>query len=91
MEVLKGQGLTDLEFLVITYPGLSWKDHADGYEVATFPVMIDTTGSVHGIYDVSAYTVILIDKKGRMVTTKEDFTESMVDTLNRKIRDLHAE
>jgi len=93
MDLLKGQGLTNVEFLVITRVGPSWSDHATGFEVATFPVMVDNAnqGGVYDIYDVPEYTLILIDKKGRLVTTQEDFTEENIDALNRKIRDLHAE
>jgi hypothetical protein len=93
MDLLKGQGLNNVEFLVITRSGPGWSDHAPGFEVATFPVMVDNAnqGGVYDIYDVPEYTVILVDKKGRLVTTEEDFSEETVDALNRKLRDLHVE
>jgi hypothetical protein len=89
LDVLRKQGLTDVEFLAVTAPGPTWADRADGYEEASFPVMSDN-GGVYYMYGVSPYDVILVDKKGRLVTSDE-FSTDKVDTLLRKIRDLHAE
>lgn len=91
---LKSEGLTDLEFLVVTSwdpeTGPNWEDRADGYDSAEFPVMPDAT-AVYYIYGAYPYDVFLVDKKGRMVTKKSSFTSTMVDELKQKIRDLDAE
>jgi hypothetical protein len=92
-EVLRSEGLTDLEFVVITMQGPTWEYHASGYDKATFPIEPDTDG-VFYIYGATAYDVILIDKKGRLVSKQAGFDDTdtaMVSKLNQRMRELYAE
>ena len=90
LDVLRRQGLTDVEFLTITARGPTWADRAQGFDAISFPVLEDREGRVYTAFGASPYDVILIDKQGRLVTT-ERLSEETVDFLNRKLRDLHAE
>ena len=93
-QVLKGQGLTDLEFMVMTEIGEDgpfWADHAQGYEQATFPVMPDVGGVFQTPYGADYYDVFLVDKKGRLVTKEANFSDEKTDAVNQRIRELHAE
>lgn len=93
-EVLKAQGVTEIEFLALTAwdhenQGPTWEFHHVGFEAATFPVLPDKVG-VQYIYSADYYDVILVDKKGRLVT-KQPFSPVAIEGLNKRIRELHAE
>lgn len=91
VQPLAREGLTDVGFLAVVTPGPtgSWADHAEGFESATFPVLLDTKG-VYYIYGVEPYEVVLVDKRGRLVT-RQRLTADAVDGLKQRIRQLHAE
>jgi hypothetical protein len=91
--VLKGQGFNDLEFMVIT----AWKDgkpnwdnHVPGFEAPTFPVMADKK-DVHRLYSALTYDLMLVDKKGRLVSKLADYSSANAEELKRRLRELHAE
>ena len=88
--VLRAEGLVDLEFCTITFNGPTWESHASDYEKVNFPVMPDTDGVTY-IYGAEAYDVILIDKQGRLVTKVAAFTDDAISRVNQRIRELHAE
>jgi hypothetical protein len=91
LDKLRGEGLTDLEFMVVTQSGFTWEDHASGYDDVLYPVMPDTAG-VYYVYGAQAYDVVLVDRKGRLVSKEKGFyDETMVNFLNQRLRDLHAE
>lgn len=91
LNVLKAQGLTDLEFMVVTMQGPTWEYHAQGFEQVTYHVMPDVNGAVYDAFGADAYNVLLIDKKGRVVTMKSSFADELIPSLNKRIRELHAE
>ncbi|MFH1129912.1 MAG: hypothetical protein V1754_01165 [Pseudomonadota bacterium] len=90
MDELKAEGLKDLEFVAVTMSGVDWVDHAAGFDVATFPVMPDISG-MYSLYSAEPYDVFLVDKKGRLVSKEGSFSVLLVDELNKRIRELHAE
>jgi hypothetical protein len=91
LDVLRQEGLTDLEFAVITYNGVTWENHAAGYEEATFPVMPDSSG-VFYMYGANPYDVILVDKKGRLVSKESNFSSAARgDQVMARLRELHEE
>ena len=87
---LKDEGLTDVAFLAITTNATSWDDNrAPGFDEVTLPITLDSAG-VFYLYSADSYDVILVDKKGRLVS-KQQFPETTTAILNQRIRELHAE
>jgi hypothetical protein len=87
--------VTGIEFLALTgydhaTEGPTWEHHDIGYEKVSYPVMLDKDG-VQYIYSADIYDVVLIDKKGRLVTKLPSFSDRDVAGLNKRIRELHAE
>ncbi len=80
----------DLALCTITFNGPTWESRVDGYDEVDFPVMPDTDGVTY-MYGAEPYDVILIDKKGRMVTKEAEYGDSSVARVNQRIRELHAE
>jgi hypothetical protein len=94
LDVLKREGLSELEFVAVTDPDTTWGGHAPDFEKITFPVAPDPQGTVWSSYGTSPYDpydVWLVDKKGRLVVREKPFSESLVSKLNAKIRQLYAE
>jgi hypothetical protein len=89
LAALKAEGLTDLELACIATNAESWSERAPGFEEVSSPILIDTDG-VFYVYGAASYEVILIDRRGRLVT-KETYSDEVVDTLKQRIRELHAE
>jgi hypothetical protein len=100
LKVLRGEGLTDLELIALATNSKSWDDRrASGWDEVEIPILIDTDG-VFYIYSADSNDIILIDKKGRLVT-KEFFSpdleyesgalEKFLQGLRQRIRELHAE
>lgn len=99
LDVLRAQGLTDLEFMAVTWSDDGWEWHVEGYEQIDFPVMPDTVG-VYYVYGANVDDVMLVDKKGRLVTKVNIaaanpatgmLTSTLAESLNKKIRELHLE
>lgn len=88
---LRGEGITDLQCFAITAPGVRWEDRVPGYDTATFPVMIDSTGAVYYVYGANAYDVFLVDRQGRLVSRYQNFDSSMTNTVKQRLRELAAE
>lgn len=89
-QVLKAEGLKDLEFLGVMDSYVPWDQHLSDFDKATYPLMLDTSGVVY-IYSASTYDVYLIDKKGRLVTKEPGFSIERSNAVNKRIRELHAE
>jgi hypothetical protein len=90
--VLKGEGVTEIEFLAITAYGPTWTDRATGYAEAEFPILPDDSeGSVFALYGATYYDVFLVDKKGRLVTGIHAFSSASFSEYNRRIEELNAE
>jgi peroxiredoxin len=92
LDVLRSQGLNDVEFLAVTTSsqGGGWEDHAAGYETVGFPVLVDRTMGVFFVYGAVLDDIFLVDKQSRLVT-KTEFSLALVNELNSKIRELHLE
>jgi hypothetical protein len=86
---LRAEGVTDLVLSCVATNATSWDQHAPGFDEVSLPIMIDTAG-VFYIYSADSYEMILIDRKGRLVT-KEIFSEAAVVTMKQRIREVHAE
>jgi len=91
VQALAQEGLADVAFLAVVAPGGTgtWADRAEGFDSASFPVMIDTKGIAY-IYGAEPYEVVLVDKRGRLVTG-ERFNSDALAGLKQRIRQLHAE
>ncbi len=88
---LKAEGITDVEYLAITGPGFTWKDHVEGYDKVDLPVMSDFYGTVFKLWSATFYDAFLVDKKGRLVLKQTSFSNDHFDFFNKRIRELHAE
>lgn len=76
----------------MTYQGVSWGEHVDGYEHVDFSVMPDVDGKVYEFYGANAYDAFLIDRSGRLVTRfVEVYDNAQFPAIRTKLRDLHAE
>jgi hypothetical protein len=92
LDVLRGEGLTDLEFVGVMGNAESWDDpHPDGFDEVTFPLMLDVAGVafIYGTQD--DYAAMLVDKQGRLVTTFSLGGGVPVTEINQRLRELHEE
>lgn len=91
-QVLLREGFENFEFIVVTFYGPSWEDRALGFEMASFPIMADSRDDkVVTLFSANPYDVILIDRKGRMVTREYNFSPALVESLTKRLRDLISE
>lgn len=91
LDVLRGEGLENLEFMVVGQMETTWEKRASGFDEIDFPVMADSEGVVFDLFSADAFNVFLIDKQGRLVSQIVSMNEELVDQLNKRIRQLHAE
>lgn len=87
--VLRQEGVDQLELEIIVTHAQSWADRAENFNEAKIPVMLDTAG-VFYIYSADSYDMVLIDKKGRLVS-KEPFNPFDISKIQQRIRELYAE
>ncbi len=87
---LQDEGLTDVELASVATNATSWDQRAPGWDQVTYPVMLDASGQVFKLYGAQSYDIILVDKQGRLVT-KVSYSESVLDQVLQRIRELHAE
>lgn len=92
IDPLLQEGLTDFQTIAVTYPGEDWSVHAAGMEQCSFPIMPDTMG-VYDLLGAKLFTMMLVDKKGRMVSTFDDFGDNVeaIEKLKKRIRELYVE
>jgi hypothetical protein len=86
---LRAEGLTDLVLPCLATNATSWDQHAPGFDEVSLPIMIDTDG-VFYIYSADSYEMILVDRKGRLVT-KEVYSDAAVAVMKQRIREVYAE
>ena len=88
---LVAEGITGVEYLVITAPGFGWADHAEGYDKVDFSIMPDPVGSVFTLMGATYYDAYMVDKKGRLVTKQAAFGKEHFEDFAKRIRSLDAE
>lgn len=88
---LRKEGLKEVQYLVVTYPGVKWGEHVEGYNEVDIPVMPDPAGKVFETYSSQPYNAYLVDKKGRLVFKDASFDNTDIPGFSKRIRKLYVE
>lgn len=95
LDVLRSEGLADLEAVAVTIDNTIWEDRVPGFDSVSFPVMPGAESSGY-IWGVDPHNLFVVDREGLLVLKEQNFSQSLfsddvVNQLIKRIREIYDE